>query len=134
MTQTLSAWKSIYFTAAELADPNVSGNSADIDRDGLNTLEEYAFGLNPKLADAAAVTFPSASADQHLTLTFPRAKAAADVQVIVEAAGDPTGPWSSGANVTSEQVIADDGVVQTIRATDLMPMSERHAAFPARPH
>ena len=76
VTQTLSAWKSIYFTPAELADPNVSGNSADIDRDGLNTLEEYAFGLNPKLADAAAAMFASASADQHLTLTFSRAKAA----------------------------------------------------------
>jgi len=129
VTQTLSAWKSVYFTPAELADPNVSGNTADIDRDGLNTLEEYAVGLNPKLADAAAVTLPSVSADQHLTLTFPRAKTNADVQLIVEAASDPAGPWSSGANVTNEQVIADDGVVQTVRATDLTPMSSSVRRF-----
>ena len=56
VTQTLSAWKSVYFTPAELGDPNVSGDSADIDRDGLTTVEEYGFGLNPKLADSAALT------------------------------------------------------------------------------
>ena len=129
VTLSLAAWKSIYFTAAELADPNVSGDAADIDRDGVSTVKEYAFGLNPKLADAAALTVAAASADQHLTLTFPRAKAATDVQVIVEAAGDPAGPWSSGATVATEQVIADDGVVQTIRATDQTPMSNASRRF-----
>ena len=107
----------------------MSGDSADIDRDGVNTVKEYAFGLNPKLADAAALTVAAASADHHLTLTFPRAKAAVDVQLIVETANDPAGPWNSGVNVTSEQVIADDGVVQTIRATDLTPMSDAARRF-----
>jgi len=129
VTQTLSAWKSVHFTAAELADANISGDLADIDRDGLRTLEEYSFGLNPKLADAAAVSIAAASADQHLTLTFPRAKFAADTRVTVEAASEVTGPWSSGPNITSEQVIADDGVVQTILATDLAPMSAAATRF-----
>ena len=51
------------------------------------------------------------------------------MQLIVEAASDPAGPWSSGADVTSEQVIADDGVVQTIRATDQTPMSDAVRRF-----
>jgi len=129
VTQTLSAWKSVYFTPEELGNPNVSGDSADVDRDGLSTVEEYGFGLNPKLADSAALTLAAASVDHHLTLTFPHAKAAVEVQLIVEAANDPTGPWSSGANVTTEQVIADDGVVQTIRATDQTPMSDAARRF-----
>lgn len=133
VTQTLSAWKSVYFTPAELGDPNVSGDSADIDRDGRTTVEEYGMGLNPKLADSAALTVAAASADHHLTLTFPRTKAAVDVQLIVEAASDPAGPWSSGADITSEKVIADDGVVQTIRATDQIRDERRRAAFHARP-
>jgi hypothetical protein len=49
--QTFAAWAAGIFTAAQLADPNVSGFTADPDNDGLINILEYAFNLNPLAAD-----------------------------------------------------------------------------------
>jgi len=43
-------WRAQYFTAAELDNPVISGDSADPDGDGIPNLLEYAFGLNPRVA------------------------------------------------------------------------------------
>jgi len=119
---SLDSWRRIYFTAAELSDPQISGDLADPDLDGMANLAEYALGTNPKAADGAVFT---AAFGAHLTLTFPRAKFAADVSISVEAASEPTGPWSSGSPVTFEQAAGDDGVVQTIVSTDLTTNAPR---------
>ncbi|MDQ6765850.1 MAG: PKD domain-containing protein [Verrucomicrobiota bacterium] len=124
VNSTLDQWRRIYFTAAELNDPQISGDLADADGDGMTTLAEYALGTNPKAADTPVFTTQSA-AGMHLTLTFPRAKFAAEVSITFEVANDPAGPWSSGAAATSEQVIADDGVVQTVVSTDLTANAAR---------
>ena len=126
---SLAEWKRVHFTTAEQADPTISGDSADPDRDGANNRIEYGLGLLPKTPDAAKLPVAGSSPDRHLTLTFPRAKAAADVNVIPEVASELNGPWGSGASATSEQVIADDGVVQTIISTDLVPMSGNGTRF-----
>ncbi len=42
------AWLNSTFTAAELANPSLSGWNADPDQDGLNNLLEYAFNGDPK--------------------------------------------------------------------------------------
>jgi hypothetical protein len=42
------AWKSANFTAAELANPNISGDNADPDGDGLSNIAEYIAGTNPR--------------------------------------------------------------------------------------
>lgn len=44
-----------HFSPAELADPNISGPNADFDNDGLSTLLEHFFGLDPKVADMPLV-------------------------------------------------------------------------------
>lgn len=40
-------WLNLYFTAAELRDPSLTGWEMDPDQDGWTNLSEYAFGLNP---------------------------------------------------------------------------------------
>ncbi len=45
-------WKTMNFTPAELADPLLSGDDADFDRDGRSNFLEYAFGKNPRAAEA----------------------------------------------------------------------------------
>lgn len=112
----LSQWRSVYFTAAEQADPAMSGDLADPDRDGLTNLAEYGLGTNPKTPDAGVVVAQLSGG--HLAMSFPRAKYAAEVAVTVEAASDPHGPWSSGPAVTAEEVTGDDGIVETVVATD----------------
>ena len=114
---SLAEWRRIYFTAAEQADPQISGDLADPEGDGLTNLAEYKLGTNPKTPDAGLVTAQRAAGQ--LAMTFPRAKFATEAMLTVEAADDPAGPWTSGALVTSEQVNADDGIVETLRASDL---------------
>jgi hypothetical protein len=41
-------WRTTQFTAAELADPNISGATADVDGDGRTNYEEFLAGTSPK--------------------------------------------------------------------------------------
>jgi hypothetical protein len=43
-----AAWKATYFSAAELANPDISGDSADPDADSLGNAAEYLAGTNPR--------------------------------------------------------------------------------------
>lgn len=52
---TYASWKDGVFTEAQAADPAISGPSADPDGDGFDNLEEYAFGGDPLVADAAVI-------------------------------------------------------------------------------
>ncbi len=46
-------FKLLYFTPGELANPAISGDSADPDHDGLPNLMEYGMAGNPRLAEPA---------------------------------------------------------------------------------
>lgn len=105
-------WREVYFTTDELANLAISGPLADAESDGLTNLAEYELGTNPKAADGAIVT--ANVLDNGLTMTFPRAKYANSASVAVEAAEQLAGPWQTG--LTTEEVIADDGIVETIAA------------------
>jgi hypothetical protein len=49
--QTFQEWKEARFTTEQLADPQVSGDDADFDGDGLTTLFEYVTGADPGIED-----------------------------------------------------------------------------------
>ncbi len=49
--QTFGSWQTGVFTPTQLANPNVSGATADADGDRVLTIVEYAFNLNPLVAD-----------------------------------------------------------------------------------
>ncbi|GAA5495775.1 hypothetical protein Rhal01_01954 [Rubritalea halochordaticola] len=48
-------WQENQFSEAQLVDPQVSGNDADPDLDGMNNALEFALGRNPLVVDAATV-------------------------------------------------------------------------------
>ena len=50
---TFDEWRAAHFSAAELADPAISGEGANPTGDGFSNLLKYAFDLDPHLADAA---------------------------------------------------------------------------------
>jgi hypothetical protein len=55
--QAYYGWDNFHFSAPERDDPRISGPEADPDGDGRPNLAEYAFGTNPRAADAEAIQF-----------------------------------------------------------------------------
>jgi hypothetical protein len=65
---TSATWSSGVFTGEELLDPQVSGDLADPDHDGLPNLLEYALGLNPRSGVAGSDQIPGAQIIEHTDL------------------------------------------------------------------
>ncbi|MFT5856591.1 MAG: hypothetical protein ACI8XO_003845 [Verrucomicrobiales bacterium] len=81
------AWGAQFFTAAELADPMVSGALADASGDGIANLVKYALGLDPKIASQSGLPTVATSEDK-LTIAFQRLQKAADLTLVVEVSTD----------------------------------------------
>jgi hypothetical protein len=95
-TDPVEAWQALHFTAAQLADPDLSGDDRDPDRDGLPNLLEYALGLNPWTPDARnAIRYynsyyvgPGEITNRYLVLEFPAWEASPGVSVWAEHSPD----------------------------------------------
>ncbi|PYK02366.1 MAG: hypothetical protein DME23_01735 [Verrucomicrobia bacterium] len=46
--ENVESWKARYFTSVELANPAISGDAADPDKDGETNLQEYLSGTDPR--------------------------------------------------------------------------------------
>lgn len=88
------------FTVAELAAGVVTAPTADPDGDMLANLFEYAFGRDPRVADAAGVS-PLVTVDgaNHLQIVFRRTAVATDLVYTVEASNNMT-TWTPIARST----------------------------------
>jgi hypothetical protein len=93
-------WRAQFFTAAEIADPAISGDVADPDGDGVVNLVEFAFNLHPRvnviptLPRAFVQTF---SGEPYLHVEYTRRNPPADVQYLPQCStnlfawnGDPS--------------------------------------------
>ncbi len=95
------------------ARTNVTSLTADLDGDGYNNLFEYATGLDPAVPNHGAL--PLVVDASSLQLTYTRPVAVTDVSYQVEWA-DTLGATWSGTGVI-QQILSDNGVTRTIRAT-----------------
>ncbi|MHA3772677.1 FAD-dependent oxidoreductase [Verrucomicrobiota bacterium sgz303538] len=114
LDRPIDAWRHTNFTATELANAAVSGETADPDSDGLSNLEEYALGLNPHVGDTSTVPTPQISAD-HLTLSYARLKSATDVNVVIEGSYDLTNWATTGVVERIAQDMDDNFERITVR-------------------
>ena len=123
-------WKQGVFTPAELLDPQISGEGADFDGDGLTTLVEYGLALDPKLPDAESLPVASAvteGGEEFLALTFRRQKHAADLDYSVEVGSDPAG-WS-GASIRFGAAIDHGDGTETVSYRDSIPIPDALRRF-----
>ncbi|TVR54152.1 MAG: hypothetical protein EA425_02450 [Puniceicoccaceae bacterium] len=108
-------WAATYFSPEQLADPDISGFSADPDFDGWNNLQEYAFGgnpLEPRTAAGPVLGTAALNGSTVLTLSFDRLTDAPDVLYIVEASTD-LATWTSLWSSQDHPVSAAESYVRT---------------------
>jgi len=102
------AWRAGNFTAAELANTNISGAAGNPDGDRFPNLLEYAMGLDPKTSNSAS-TVSATLSNSLFTLSFPHYKPAADAGIALEVSSNLVN-WSS---VTTTQSL-DLGLTETL--------------------
>jgi hypothetical protein len=91
MPLTYQLWKSDQFTEAELGDPLVTGDQIDLDDDSMGTLLEYAFGMDPRVADdipGYVISRQTVEEVEYQAITFRRQKSAIDLAYLVETSDD----------------------------------------------
>jgi hypothetical protein len=123
-TTPVDLWRADHFTAAELADPAVSGDDADPDGDGLNNLFEYAIGTDPFGAGVdgrfTADLAPDNGAD-YLTITALKNPAATDVRFSAEVSAD-LAAWTNDVSILLNDL-------STFSARDNTPVSAAPRRF-----
>lgn len=82
------SWRRSHFTAAQLADPAVSGDDADPDMDGIANWREGAHFLDPLAASTPPLSEISLDPDGFLVATIERPYLNPDFDFTVELSGD----------------------------------------------
>ena len=122
-TTSFDQWRARYFSAAELQDPGISGESAAPEGDNVANLLKYYFGM---AGDAPAITsrlpkgsLLTVSNAQYLAITYERDKLASDVVCTAEVGSGMVG-WSSGPSFTRVEQVLDLGAVEKVTVRDLV--------------
>ena len=125
----LASWKESVFTAAELANPAISGNLGDLDFDGMTTLLEYAFVGDPKVFDPdklPSLVVVSEGGNDYTGLAFRRRVGAGDLTYDVQSSSNLVDWVVEGGVVLLSSVDNGDGsVTATVRLPVTMASAVR---------
>ncbi len=116
------AWREQNFTAAQLTNSAISGDTATPAQDGVPNLLKYALGLSP-LTPAAPSSLPvlstlASGGTNYLTLSFTQLQSLADITYTVQVSDDLK-TWNSGATYA---IRVDNGATNHAVYQDLTPM------------
>ncbi|MFT5108598.1 MAG: hypothetical protein ACI8XO_000191 [Verrucomicrobiales bacterium] len=117
-------WRLSHFSTAELADPDVSGWSADPDDDGANNIEELAAGTNPRdLASTqlAELSFVEIAGSIYCQLDLPRF-GRADIEHVLALSSNLQDWDDSGSTI---EVVEDSSARLLLRTTNAVGAGER---------
>jgi hypothetical protein len=120
LDRPLDIWNRANFTAGELANPQISGDTADPDGDGLSNLMEYAMGLSPKTHDFNP--FNPQITNGYFIITYSRSKFATDAAIVMETSTDLV-TWSSGSGYFQPVNVVDEVTNQVITAQAATPIN-----------
>jgi hypothetical protein len=109
------AWQNVYFTPAQLANPAISGPTADPEQDGVNNLMKYALMMNPW--QPAQNTIQAGIAGGDFALTYTRRQWATDLQYSVDVSTNLTS-WDTSGTQFSQSVVSDNGTKQVIQVVE----------------
>lgn len=112
--QGFATWQGAQFTTLELADPLVSGPSADPDQDGFNNILEYALGTLPKSAASANVSQTEIVAGRfEFTYQRPLGGGAIGVSYVIEESNAALSGWVVATDFT-QSVVAASATMETV--------------------
>jgi glucose/arabinose dehydrogenase len=125
-----SAWKTQHFTPAEQADPAISGDLANPDRDLFANLLEYSWDSAPKSPDtdrAPKIGTVQIAGSDYLTLEIVQVKWATDLTYRVQSTDTLGGVWTDidPADPTYRLSVQDNVPtfgLQTVIVRDVLPM------------
>lgn len=123
-----TSWKIRCFTAAQQANPAISGVTANPSGDGMPNLLKYAFGLNPGAKDF--MHWPSITTQgTFMQFSYRQQPLATDVTYTVQVSDDLV-TWNSGPSYTALVSQSDngDGTNQVI-VRDVTPISSQQHHF-----
>ncbi len=100
-------WKASRFTASEIADPSIGGETADPDHDGIPNLLEYAFGYEPKTYNAIGLPTTSVQGGYY-TIQFSQDTSLTDLSYSVEQSTDLF-TWNTGSSYVVLQGTTSQG-------------------------
>ena len=109
------SWRNVHFTPAQLADPTISGPTADPVQDGINNLMKYALMLDPW--QPAQNTIQAGMAGGNFSFTYTRREWAADLQYSIDVSTNLTS-WDTSGTQFSQSVVSDDGLKQGIQVIE----------------
>jgi len=112
-----AAWQGSRFTADDIAT-GLTTMTADFDRDGMANLLEYAFGGDPKSADAAGIS-PALNVDgsNRLQISFKCDTACADIIYTVQESSD-LATWTDIATSTGGATTVPERALSTVSDTE----------------
>jgi hypothetical protein len=118
----LSTWKNSHFNSTQLANPTISGDSADPDGDGITNIREYLFGTAPLISQASLLATSRPSAGQFQMSFTARAATGAGYHgktrhYAIETTSDPSTSWTLLAGF--ENIIATGQQVNAVVPTTL---------------
>ncbi len=125
---TFATWQAETFTSSQLANPLVSGSTADPNGDSLSNVLDYAFGLNPLVrgttgpAGLSQVTIQNIGGVNYLTITFRERTPPGDLTYTPQTSNAATGPWTANAVLVGTPVNNGDGT-ETVTYRDSQPFN-----------
>lgn len=107
-------WKETHF-AQDAGNTLISGDSVDVDDDGVQNLTEYALGRDPGVKNSPPVLAVSV-ADDVISMVFTRNLAATDISISFEKSTDAGNSDAWLPVAVTEQVLSTVGNIETVRA------------------
>jgi uncharacterized delta-60 repeat protein len=131
----LAQWKSTWFTPAQLADPNISGDNVDLNGDGLVNFVKYAFNMDPKSTSrnglpVCEIQRNASDGHRYIIFSYHRRIGSAGVQYSLEVANDLS-KWETTPSRLEEISLTPDagGVTETVQLRVKPSVEELPAAF-----